>query len=351
VLAVYVTGHGFGHATRLGAVLREVRALAPDLPFTLVAASPERLLRRAFPLPFALRSVEVDVGVVQRDALLLDEPATAAACAAFEASFPGRVEAEAAFLRASGARAVVADLPPLAFAAAARAGLPALGLANFSWDWIYRHLSRREPGLAASAELAARAYGTAELLLELPFAGDLSAFPRREAVGLVARRPRLARDEARRRLGLDGRPAALLSFGGIGLPALRREALDGGGAIAWLFPEDLPAARLEALGLSYPDAVGAADAVVTKPGYGIVADCIGAGTPMLYTERGDFPEYPVMVRELPRWLASLHLSNRELLAGRLAEPVGRLLALAHPPPPAPLDGAARAAGRLLELLG
>jgi len=349
VLAVYVTGHGFGHATRLGAVLREVRALAPDLPFTLVAASPERLLRRAFPLPFALRSVEVDVGVVQRDALLLDEPATAAACAAFEASFPGRVEAEAAFLRASGARAVVADLPPLAFAAAARAGLPALGLANFSWDWIYRHLSRREPGLAASAELAARAYGTAELLLELPFAGDLSAFPRREAVGLVARRPRLARDEARRRLGLDGRPAVLVSFGGIGLPDDPGAALAAEADLQVVPGSAVTHEALLARGLDYPDVVGAADVVVTKPGYGIVSDAVAAGTRLVYTERGDFPEYPILVRGMASWLAAEHVSNADLRAGRLAGPIRRVLARPVPAPP-DLGGARRAAERILAFL-
>ena len=29
------------------------------------------------------------------------------------------------------------DIPPLAFAAAAAAGVPAIALCNFTWDWIY----------------------------------------------------------------------------------------------------------------------------------------------------------------------------------------------------------------------
>jgi L-arabinokinase len=225
--------------------------------------------------------------------------------------------------------------------------VPAVGLANFSWDWVYRHLAARQPTLAASADRAAAAYAGAALLLELPFAGDLGAFRRRVQVGLVARRPVVGRDEARRRLGLDGRPAALLSFGGSGFPALRREALGPG--LAWLLPEDLAAGRLEALGLDYPDVVAAADVVITKPGYGIVADAVGAGTRLVYTERGDFPEYPIMVRELPRWLAAIHVPRQALLAGRLEDAVARVLQLPMPPTP-PLDGAARAAGHLLELL-
>ncbi|MBI5069090.1 MAG: hypothetical protein HZB56_12710 [Deltaproteobacteria bacterium] len=328
-----------------------MRARAPGLPIAFVGEVPEELARAALGPPLAFRRAACDVGLRQLDALRIDEPGSAAACAAFDAGWEARVAEEETWLRSSGARLAVCDVPALPFEAAARAGVPAVGLANFSWDWIYRHLAVRQPALLASAERAARAYRQAPLLLSLPFAGDLSAFPRREEVGLVVRRPRTPRAEGRRRLGLDGRPAALLSFGGIGLPSLRREALGGEGEISWLLPEELPPARLAALGLTYPDVVGAVDAVVTKPGYGIAADCIGAGTRMLYTGRGDFPEYPVMVRELPRWLAVRHLPGEELLSGRLAEPVRRLLEQPVPVPPGPLDGAQRAAERLLGILG
>lgn len=350
MLVAYVSGHGFGHATRLCEVLAAVRARAPALPIAFVGTVPERLVRRAVSPPLTVRHQQVDVGLVQRDALAFDEPATAAACAAFEATWEERVEAEVAYLRAQGARAVLGDIPALPFEAAARAGLPSLALGNFSWDWIYRHLAPRQPSLATSAARAAAAYATVGLLLELPFAAGLTAFPVRERVGLVARRPRVERREARRRLGLDGRPAALVSFGGIGLPGLSRAALERDAGIRWLLPDELPEERLTGLDLDYPDLVGAADVVVTKPGYGIVSDAIGAGTRLVYTERGDFPEYPVMVAELPRWLAAVHLSNTELRAGRVGAAVRRVLELPMPAPP-PLDGAAHAAERVLAALG
>jgi hypothetical protein len=53
----------------------------------------------------------------------------------------------------------------------------------------------------------------------------LAAFPRIEDVPLVARQPRLAKTEARRRLGLADGPVVLLSFGGVGLPGFRTEVL------------------------------------------------------------------------------------------------------------------------------
>ena len=42
MLAAYVSGHGFGHATRLCEVLRAVRERAPSLPLALVGTVPRR---------------------------------------------------------------------------------------------------------------------------------------------------------------------------------------------------------------------------------------------------------------------------------------------------------------------
>jgi len=249
------------------------------------------------------------------------------------------------------------DVPPLAFDAAARAGVPAVGLANFSWDWIYRHYAARQPELLAAAERCARAYAQASLLLRLPFAGDLSSFPKIEDVGLVARQPRIARDEARQRLGWDGRPTVLVSFGGLGLPGFDAGVLAGLSAYRFVLPvasaalppnvEVVDTARLEAGQLEYVDLVGACDVVVTKPGYGIVSDCIGAGTRLLYTERGDFPEYEVLVAEMESCVACEPLERASLFAGRWGEGLERVLARALPPRP-DLGGAERAARRLVD---
>lgn len=361
MLAAYVSGHGFGHATRVGEVLRRVRERAPDLPLAVVTSGPEALYRRAVPGPLTFRAVECDVGLAQRDALVIDEAGTAERWRAFEAGQEERVAREASWMREHGVRVVLGDIPPLAFAAAAEAGVPSVALANFSWDWVYRHLSHRQPALHEAADAAAAAYAHATLLLELPFAGDLSAFPRRERIPLVARMPRRTRAQARNALGLEGRPLVLVSFGGIGLPGFDPAVLAAMAGVTFVLSEDGPgerphnvrvfsAADLERAGLEYVDLVVAADAVLTKPGYGIVSDAIAAGTRILYTDRGDFPEYPILAAGMQEWLPCAYVSHEDIRSGRLAGPLDAVLARTVPPPP-PLDGAARAAERLLALAG
>jgi L-arabinokinase len=360
VLVAYVSGHGYGHATRTAEVLRAVRERAPGLPITICTSAPAFLFEGILAAPLAVRRVECDVGLVQKDALTIDEGGTAEALRAFMAGWDGLVATEADFLRASGARLVLGDIPPLAFAAASAAGVPSIALGNFSWDWIYRHFGARQPALADAARHAAEAYARADLLMRLPFAGDLSVFRRIEDVPLVARRPTLGKPEARRRLGLDERPVVLLSFGGVGMPGLDPAAYGrmseylflltgraGDGSASNL--RRLETRDLAALGLDYPDLVGAADVVVSKPGYGIVTDCIGARTRLVYTDRGDFPEYPILVSEMPRWLPVAFASNQEVREGDLTAALERALALPFPEPAA-MDGARVAAEKLLAAL-
>jgi L-arabinokinase len=348
----------------VGEVLRAVRELQPQVSLAVVTSGPERLYRQAVPGPFTFRDLQCDVGLVQKGALVMDEAATVHAWRAFVAGDEQRVAAEARWLRESGARVVLGDIPPLAFAAAAEAGIPSVGLSNFSWDWIYRYMSKRHPGLAEAADWAAASYNRCGLLLQLPFAGDLSAFPGREEIPLVARRPSVSKDEARRRLGLQNGPLALVSFGGLGLPGFDPtvlghvkgwsflvtgiEAAGPGNATGWSAnATGIDLGRLGALGLGYVDLVGAADVVITKPGYGIVSDAIAARTRMVYTERGDFPEYPILVEEMARWLPARHVSNDDLLAGRVEDALDEVMAAAFPAPP-DMTGAERAARRLLE---
>ncbi len=360
LLAVYVSGHGFGHATRTAEVLRSLRARERDLPLAVCTSAPSFLFAGTVEPPLELRPVAGDVGLAQKDALTIDEQGTIEAWRGFVADWDARIAAEAEWLRRSGARLVLGDIPPLAFAAAAVAGVPSVALGNFSWDWIYRHLARHTAGLEAAADWAAEAYRQADSLLRLPFAGDLRVFHRIEDVPLVARPPRAGRAAARHRLGLEG-VVVLLSFGGAGLPGLdlavfgpltRYLFVVTGATGAGRLPHNvrrLDGTALAACGLEYPDLVAAADVVVTKPGYGIVTDCLAARTRLVYTDRGDFPEYPVLVAEMGQYLPAVFASNQEIRQGRLETALATVLGRAFPEPPR-MDGAAVAAEALLRRL-
>ena len=109
-------------------------------------------------------------------------------------------------------------------------------------------------------------------------------------------------------------------------------------------------ATLYGTGLRYEDLVAAVDIVITKPGYGIISECVANHTAMLYTSRGRFAEYEVLVEEMPRFLRCGHIEHDDLFAGRWRARLDAVAAAARPAVRARTDGAAIVAAKILDTL-
>ena len=350
----YISGHGFGHAVRQITIINALGDLAPDVRMIVRTTAPPWLFERTVRHPIDLLPGETDTGVVQFDSLRPDEPETVIRARAFQKRFADLVAREVALLRSHRAALVVADAPPLACAAADDAGVPAVVCANFTWDWIYRDY-RAQPGVTELVAAIGEDYARASAAWRMPVHGGFETIKNVLDIPLVARRGRALRDRrsARRRLGLPpDRQLALVSFGGYGLrqlPLDRLDCLRDWGVVVSSPGEKPPAlppgihnVREDAMydaGLGYEDLVGAVDVVITKPGYGILSDCVANGAAMLYTPRGRFPEYEVMVRDMPRLLRCRGLESDAFGNGRWNEGLNELAAQPAPPEQPRVDGA------------
>ncbi len=298
---------------------------------------------------------ETDTGIVQIDSLRMDENGTMTRAAEFYRTLPVRASREAEILREHDARLVIADAPPLGCAAAAIAGVPSVVVSNFTWDWIYEEYEADRTSDTFVLATIREAYAQASEGWRLPMCGGFRTVPNVIDIPFVARHARtgLTPREIRRQLSLPlDTPLALVSFGGYGVAGLRLDQLDcldevgvvvtteksglapTGGPILQVAEEDI-----YNCGLRYVDLTAAVDVVVTKPGYGIIADCVASNTAMLYTSRGRFAEYDVMVAEIPRFLRCEYLDLDSILAGRWRDALRRLLNQPRPPVRPRTDGA------------
>jgi hypothetical protein len=360
ILVCYISGHGFGHAVRDMEVLRALWQRQPDLRVLVRTTVPRWLMDTNLHGPFAHGVSRLDVGAVQADSLSVDVDATLRAYAEIDATKEALIAAEVAAIAPHRPVCILADIPALAFDIARRLGVPGIAMANFSWDWIYADYVRDVPAHAGLAESLRQSYGRATLLLRLPFHGDLSAFPRIRDVPLVARTARLDRQTVCRRLGLPPRDRlVLLSFGGIGVALRSSPAAPAGVTFVVTQGADdrtppPPPCRLvsndtlRAAGVGHEDLVAACAAVMTKPGYGIVAECIANGTPMIYTSRGRFAEYACLVDGIEKHLPHAFISHGDLFAGRWQLALEAILDQPRRPPAVDTSGAAVAAGILLD---
>ena len=338
-VAFYISGHGYGHASRQIEIINAFARRRPDAGIFLRTSVTRWLLDRTIVPPFEIDDRPCDTGVVQIDSLRLDPAASIAQAVAFYRTFDARIEAEAAILKAHDVALVIADAPPLGCAAAARAGVPSFVVSNFTWDWIYEGYAEHLAGAPDLVPVIQAAYRKATGAWRLPMRGGFETFAASALTDtpFVARHATRTREETRERVGLPlDRKLALPSFGGYGLPGLDIHAIDAGEE--WRVVHGMTEAAIYEAGLRYEDLVRAVDVVVTKPGYGIISECIANGTALVYTSRGRFAEYDVLVREMPKLLRCAFIDNASLRAGNWRTALDA--AVSAPPRPKPrTDGA------------
>lgn len=349
-IVFYISGHGFGHSSRMAELADTLLQRNPSLEVIIKTSAPEWFFREQISLPFKFLPLQCDVGVVQAHSLVLDPEETLRAYASFYRRSPALIGDEVSFVKKNQAALIVGDIPPLAFRIAARARIPSLAVSNFSWDWIYEPYIKRYPRYRYLLADIRKSYRQADLLLRLPFSGAMRAFRRSRQIPLIARKADSSKTEIRKVLKLrKNKPLILLSFGGFWLGPEYYRRLARLRDFTWVASErvgdELPGivnlnrVKLRDAGLSYPHLVKAADIVVTKPGYGIVSECVANRTKILYTSRGNFREYPYLVRGIKKYLPSRFISQAKLKTGDLKAEIEDLLNSPPVFPPLSLKGA------------
>jgi L-arabinokinase len=316
-----VSGHGFGHSAREVEILRR---LPPSVPLVVKTTAPEWFWREEVARDFELVPEAYDVGCLQTNSLDVDAAATLEAWHAVDARNRARADAEADDLRARGARVVVTDVASFPLTVASRLGIPGLCVANFTWADIYAGLVPVEPGFVPVVAQLEREYAAATLLLDAALSLPMRYFPRRRSMGLVARPGTPRRNTLLHFLGLDEdkpprRRIALVYAGNWGLPLLweRLEAFADWHFVSVAAAAPVPVRNLTLIPrdlLRHADLVASVDLVISKPGYGLVGECLSAGTPLLYCPRPEFAEYAALDAALRRWPGGLPIETADFLA-------------------------------------
>ncbi|GJJ74452.1 hypothetical protein EMPS_06810 [Entomortierella parvispora] len=189
----YVSGHGFGHATRVNQIITELlkSTVTTTLPGSttpvtksrhtiyIVSDAPQFIFQDVTALGAIYRNAKVDAGVVQPLAYSVDRQATIEGCKKFLSRRDEMIQLEVSWLAQVGADCVLADAPFLPCAAASAHGIPACLITNFTFDEVYRFLREGDPldkDVMACADAALEDYRKASLLLRLPGSIDIPSF-------------------------------------------------------------------------------------------------------------------------------------------------------------------------------
>lgn len=357
----YVSGHGFGHATRIIATMNALLDRDPAAKIYARTRVPEHLFASLPDSSFHYHGVALDIGVVENDIFSQDVQATLKRYSEINASQDHIVSSEVEFIRSEGIDIIVSDIPPLASEAGCRAKVPTIAIGNFSWDFIYEPYVKSFPEFAHLIEEIQASYEKTDLLLRLPFHHEMTAFPRQQDIPLTVRKRSFEPQKTRLHLGLsadDPRPLILLALRMDVAPSRAIQELIESDEFVLLASEPLSVESGNNVRVlpshwqppkypGYPDIVAISDLTISKLGYGIVSECIAGQTPLMYIPRDDFAEYQVLRDGIDGLLPSYIMPGDDFLEGRWYDHVKAFLSDQFCWPGCRVDGAEVAADIIL----
>ncbi|RUP47559.1 hypothetical protein BC936DRAFT_145589 [Jimgerdemannia flammicorona] len=360
----YVSGHGWGHATRACQVIFDILRLPAGHRVYVVSNASEFIFRGVTDRGAVYRHALIDAGVVQPLAYTVDREKTIENLTEFLRHREEKLAREMVWLRSVGADCVLCDSPFLPCAAASAVGIPAAIVSNFTFDEVYLGLCENDaldPTINTIVHTIISDYKKADLLIRLPGAIRIPSFESSPTlvpitpitapntllpvfpvtttslIPTTTLLPRLIIDiplvfrhsVTPRSAVLDGLaiPTAiytthkilLLTFGG---QIIDNEEWGDPLPPGWICivcgaPDygELPPRFYRASRDAYvPDLVNACDVVLGKLGYGTCSECIGHARPFIYVPRPQFiEEYGLL--ELMRSQGSCVELTREKFEG------------------------------------
>lgn len=144
-IAYYISDYGFGHATRSLAVIRRLCCRSGIRIIICNAFAYEFLNQSLADLiglgKVSIRKVSNDIGyVLKPQSLVPDRNALKIKYTSFISDLHSTIQREVKFLRNHRVDLVIGDIPPVPFKAAQMLLVPSIGISNFTWATAYEDL-------------------------------------------------------------------------------------------------------------------------------------------------------------------------------------------------------------------
>jgi len=158
-ITFYITGHGYGHATRSLEIIKTLMRADENIFFHIISNVPDWQFKLNLTRNYKLYPSQIDMGAIQKNSYSVDKLATLKHAEALYSRKSELVAKETEFIRRTNSKIILSDIPPLAFEVAHAAGIPGIGISNFSWDWIYASYLAEYPGYKHVITAMKNSYG------------------------------------------------------------------------------------------------------------------------------------------------------------------------------------------------
>ncbi|HAA93985.1 MAG TPA: hypothetical protein DCE33_16175 [Rhodospirillaceae bacterium] len=345
-----ISANGFGHLAQVSPILEELAA-EQEIRLTLRTEVDLEICSQFLSVPFEIGPPPPDPNMRMKGPLDVDVEGLFADYRKLIGEWDQMISADADLLGTLKADLVISNIAVASLASASAAGIPVAGICSLNWADVFATYCGSDGEAGEVLERLTENYNKADRVIQLAPHMPMEWLKETRSVGPVARRGENRRDE------LEAlRPAnhyVLATMGGI--PGMHTEVplpmLDG---VVWIVPPEWEGVREDWLSrarfdIPFIDLMRSSDALVTKAGYGSVTECAVNGTRILYTERTNWCETPMLEEWMAEPCTARRVEREVMQAGNFAAELEKILAIPVEPPIEP-TGAAEAAAVLQELI-
>ena len=304
-IAFYITTHGYGHATRSIAIIRDL-IKNPEFNVTICSNFPDNVLRKWFqPNSVKFHKSETLFRIKYEDFIQVN---LAESLKIFKEGYSKRqsyIDGEYEYCKNSKIDLIISDICPFPFDVAHKLNIPSIAISNFSWYSIFKHIAT-ESNLKDYEDIESlkNSYEKADILFRLPFSIDMDYFKEIKDVTLVVRKLTRNRKQIRDYLNIVDEDFLIFfgltdfKFSGDKLVEKFNQMKKIHPNLTILFSSFLKSSVPEQDYFKFisdseqesQDYLNASNVVVGKTGYGTVSECVAYEKPLIYTTRKNFIE-------------------------------------------------------------
>ena len=319
-IACFVSSHGFGHATRIAAILGSIYKKQPLANFWIYGHIPfwfwqQNLHCRT---KFKLIRAETDIGLVQDGPFNQNLEETCVKLNTFLDFTKSSFRSIRDSIKENRIDLILSDISPVGIEAGNQLCIPTALIENFTWDWIYEEHIDSLPVFKVHSLKLKEVYEKVDLRVQCtPFCEPHSSAV---CVNPVYRIGQQSTSYTKSLLGLEeNEDFHLITTGGIPLTEGFIEDIVSTVPIVFSTNQSTISRNNNTItvpmhsGIHFPDLVRASSCVIGKAGYGTICECWGTNTPLLAVYRENFRESEVLREFAERQLVHQELNLQSFL--------------------------------------
>ena len=279
-----------GHATRSIALIEEIKR--KDIDVVIRTFGIENFLKRELP-KIKIISGKVDVGsVIKSDGITIDTIKTSINQKKWIHDIKKYSEVEKKIILKENPDLIISDVSAMPLVAAKSLQKKSLVISNFTWLDLFDFLPHKEKCVLQSA------YDCADIVFRLPFGTRMNHFKKIKDIGLVARIPKMDKDDFRKKIGIKKEENLVTIALGNSQNKIMPKFDDNIKVISLGTKIQGKNTIKISKNISGHELVAISDLVICKCGYGFVSECVSNKIPFFTIFNKKHNEQIGIVRKL-----------------------------------------------------